>query len=247
MKEEQKLELYQDSIDKLLHKKELSENEQAVVKNDIDFKNYQAEFSTMSEGIKRAALHKKLDEIKALENKFGSASANSKQSSSKRKWLLALGLLFLLGLAYLFLQLNKGGSYDKDLLLASNVPSYPVTDATRGSDNSNENQAYVHYKKGEHSLGVKEFEKLIAHDNNPKHRFYAAISLIETKKYKEAQNMLQHASLKDYKELPINFYLALAKIGTDDPKEAIELLSKPTLPSPILDDKRLKLIRILSR
>lgn len=245
--EEQKLEVYQDIIDKLLHNHTLSDTEKSIVKNDSEFLSYQKEFSILSKGIRKSAMHKKLNEIKELENDLSSASANVDKPSNKRKWLLAASLLFILGAAYLVLQLNKGGSYDKDFLIADNILNFPLPNGTRSVDVKEINIAYVHYQKGDHDTAIKEFEKLILKDNDPKLKFYLAISLLQKQKYKAAQNLLLDKSLKDNRELPINYYLALTKIGTDEPKEAIELLSNPTLSSPIFDKYRKKMIHMLSR
>ena len=239
------MEQYQDIIDKLLNHRSLSESESKIMKNDLEFKAYQKEFQLVTLGIKKSALHKKLEEIKALEAK--SNSQDSTKPKSRRRWLLVLGLILLGGLLYLFVQLNKGGSYDKDLLIADNVVNYPDIETSRSNDVSSNNKAYELYKKGKHPEAIKEFEKLLKLDQNPKHKFYLGVSLMQEGRYKAAQNIFEHESLNGYKKVPLNYYLALCNIANDEPDKAVELLSNPTLPSPILDNKRSKIIRMLTR
>jgi len=167
------------------------------------------------------------------------ASANIKNRPSRRKWLLGVGLLLLVGIAFLIMQMNKGGSYDKDFLIADNVIHHPAKE--------NSNEAYKLYEKAEFGRAVSAFEKLIETDKNPSHKFYLAVCHLQNSKYKAAQKLLQQDPVKNIKDLPINYYLALSKVGTNDPDEAIELLNNPTLPSPKLDSKRKKIIRMLSR
>ncbi len=247
MKEEQKLELYQNIIDKLLNNESLSELEMQIVKNDTDFQTYKDEFNLLNEGIRRSALQTKLAEVKALENKFIPASANVNKPSNRRKWFAAFGIIFLVALAYLYTQINKGGSYDKDFLLADNLVPFTDIDGTRSTDKESKVDAYGFYNKRDYKNAIIEFEKLLKIDQNPKHKFYMAVSLLFVNKFEEAQDILEDKELQNYKKVPVNYYLALSKIGTDDPKEAIQLLSNPTIPYPILDKKRKKMIRILSR
>lgn len=247
MKDEQKLEQYQNIIDKLINNNNLSVSETQIVKNDSGFQAYKNEFDLLNEGIRRSVLHNKLAEVKSLENNFNPASANVAKPNNRRKWFAAIGIILLLGLAYLFMQINKGGSYDKDLLLADSLSAYPNIDGVRSIDTESNLGAYSLYNKGEHKNALIEFEKLLKIDQNPKHKFYMAVSLLHVNKYQEAQDLLEGKALQGYKEVPVNYYLALSKIATDDPKEAIELLSNPTLSSPLLDKRRKKLIRILSR
>lgn len=185
--------------------------------------------------------------VEELENNLSSASANGNSPKKKRQWIWLAMVFLILGLAFLFMQLNKGGSYDKDFLIADNTLIYPSSDDPENEVAGLGTKAYLHYNKGNFRAAIKEFKILIAKDNDPKHKFYLAICFLETQKYKAAQKLLLDKKLKDNKMLPINFYLALSKIGTDDPKEAIELLSNPTLPTPILNKYREKLIRMLSR
>ena len=253
MKEEQNLELYQDIIDKILNNIGLTDVETKIVESDPDFLSYQKEFGLISQAVKKSALHEKLDFIKQLENNHLDASANETTSAKKVKpikkriWLIAAAFLFLLGAAYLVIQLNKGGNYDKDLIYEEYMADYPDIDGTRSDRNKVLSKAYKLYNDQQYRPAIFEFENLISNDENPKHKFYLAICLLRVKKFNEAQVLLEHDSLKNFNKVPVNFYLALSKIGTGDREEAIDLLKNPSHDSSILDPKRKKLLRILQR
>ena len=82
-------------------------------------------------------------------NKPDIASANENKYFGRAKWLLGLILLFLISAAFLLIQLNKGGSYDKDFLIADNAVHFVESDNSKQSKNEVKSKAYDLYFNGE--------------------------------------------------------------------------------------------------
>ena len=255
-----KLEQYQEIIDKLNNSRELSIEEKNIVESDTSFQEYQKEFGLIKMAISHNVLEQKLSELNKLEEKYKGDVASKvpqKRRLGRRSYLLFASSFILLLVAYYLYSSNLGDdSYDGDLLAADYVMDFPDPNNTRSTDSNIDNQLskdpYKLYSDANadgtsyHKASMA-FENLIQSDDNPKHKFYLGISLLRESKWKEAEEIFGDNQLKELKNFPINYYLAVAKIGLEKTEEALELLNTPTTGNAIYNQEAQKIIKKLER
>ena len=226
MTEDQKLEQYQDIIDKLHEGLELTEIENSIVKSDDDFKKYQNNHLQIEQAITHNAMEKKLSELNELEKKYKS-EPKRKRGLSRRSYLLLAASSILLLLAYFFV--NSGDdAYDGDFLAHDSVMDFTDPETTRSSINSDTKNPYAQYSSGKYRMAISTYKELIATDDNPKHKFFYGVCLLREGKWKEAETVFENEELKALRNYPLNYNLAVAKIGLEKTDEALDLLSNPS-------------------
>jgi len=251
-----KLEQYQEIIDKLHSGFELDDQEKNIVETDAAFQKYQKEFSLIEKAISHNALENKLSDISKLEEKYKDEGPK-KRSLGKRSFLLLAAASILLLLAFFLYTSNLGDdNYDGDLLAADYVMDFTDPDNTRSANANNDSpksdDPYKLYSdanadRASYHKAIKAFENLIQKDNNPKHKFYLGICYLRLSKWKTAEKIFEDNQLKELKKYPINYYLAISKIGLEKTDEAIELLNTPKTGNAIYNQEAEKIIEKLDR
>lgn len=255
-----KLEQYQEIIDKLYSSQKLTNEEKTIVESDTAFQEYQKEFGLIEKAISHNVLEQKLSEMNKLEEKYkGEVGSKIPQKPrlSRRSYLLLASSFILLLVAYYLYSSNLGDdSYDGDLLAADYVMDFPDPDNTRSTNNNIDNQLskdpYKLYSDANddgtsYGKASMAFKNLIQSDDNPKHKFYLGISLLRESKWKEAEEIFGDNQLKELNNYPINYYLAVAKIGLEKTEEAIELLNTPTTGNTFYNKEAQVIIKKLER
>ena len=181
----------------------------------------------------------------------------AKKKNLVKRIFLPLMLLVVILIAFFFFTSNLGdNSYDGDLLAADYVMDFPDPEGTRsGNDKTDKPKSDDPYKlyvaanaeKGSFQNAIKAFDQLIQTDDNPKHKFYQGISYLRISKWKEAELIFENNQLKELKNYPLNYYLAVAKIGLEKTDEAIKLLSNPTTGNALYNNEAEKIIKKLER
>lgn len=240
------LEKYQNIIDKIIGNIELSNDEKSIVENDDNFKSYQQDFALIQNAIKHTSLENKLSSLNKMEEKYKEekTSAHSKEKPTRRlgrrSYLLLAAASILLLLAYFMFNDSKSGSYDGDLLASNSNISFQSGYETRSNSNdySNVDSSYINYIKNDFFKAAKDLEKRIEIDDDPKHKFYLALCHLERQKWKSAEKLLENKSMDQLKDFPVNFYLAISKVGQRKTVEAIELLEKSNSSGFIMHNQR---------
>ena len=226
MTEDQKLKQYQEIIDKLNEGLELSEIENSIVKSDGGFKKYQKDHLQIEQAITHNAMEKKLTDLNELEKKYAD-EPKVKRGLSRRSYLLLAASSILLLLAYFFI--NSGdNTYDGDLLAMDYVMDFTDPDTTRGTNSSDTKDPYELYSSGKYKMALNGFKELIASDDNPKNKFYYGVCLLRLNKWKEAEQVFENEQLKELRNYPLNYNLAVAKVGLEKTDEALKLLNNPS-------------------
>lgn len=246
---EEKLIRYQEIVDKLFQNSPLNEEENLIVKNDIDFKNYQKENSIIHHAITHSALNEKLNELNKLEEKYQNSDMKNPKKTRRLFFALTAASVLLFLSYFLFFYGEGGKSYDGDLLASDFVINYPTGFESRSSSNNNNiDSSYVNYVKGEAlHKAIKDLEKRVEIDDDPKHKFFLAISYQRVEKWKDAEKLLEREDVRSLKDIPSNYFLAVSKTGLRKTKEAIELLEAPKTGKESINMQGEKLLKILKR
>lgn len=256
MTNDTKLEQYQDIIDKLHSGIELNVQEKSIVETDTDFQEYQKELGLIEKAISHSVLEEKLSVMNKLEEKYSDEQPKKKTLGRRSYLLLAAAFILLLLAFFLF---NQGDdSYDGDLLAEDFVMDFPDPDNTRsggnGSDIKTTDDPYKLYQAENSSLDsrsyykpTKAFQELIKTDDNPKHKFYLGICYLRDSKWKEAEAIFENEQLKELKNYPINYFLAVSKVGLEKTDEAIELFDSPISSYAVFNAEGQKNIEKLNR
>lgn len=226
MTEDQKLEQYQEIIDRLQAGQSLSDEENSIVNSDASFKKYQSDHRQIEKAVSHNAMKNKLAQLNKLEEKYKDESPK-KRGLSRRSYLLLAASCILLLLGYLMV--NSGDDkYDGDLLAEDMLLAFTDPDATRGTDTTTSNDPYQLYSKSKYGLATTAFEELIESDDNPKHKFFYGVCLLQKRKWKDAEKVFENKQLQELRNYPLNYNLAVAKVGLEKTEEAIELLKSPS-------------------
>ncbi len=163
---------------------------------------------------------------------------------SKFAMAASVALLVTIGwLAYNYSGTNFGKLYD------SNFQQYPNTvyTITRGDTiESLERKAFSAYETGDYDTAIDYFEKIPVNERKEYHDFYSALSHMNLKRDKEAQQLFKKviASKSEF-AAEATWYLALVSIRKEDKNQAIQYLNELTSKFDYNKSKALELLQEL--
>lgn len=256
MTNDQKIEFYQEIVDKLIGREQLTAAEQNIVDTDDGFKEYQKEFNLITKAISYSAMEKKLVEVKNMETKYQDDKSTrseipnkelpKKKSMVRRLVPLAVAASVLL-LASYFLFSGTGYSIDGQLLAEDHSTHFGLLSETRSTSKIEKGNPYYNYTERKHSLAVQDLKTLIATDDDPKHKFYLAVSYQRIGKWKESEKLLEDTGVQQLKDYPLNYFLAISKLGLSKIDEALELLQNPRSGNTIFNEEAEKIVAKINR
>ncbi len=243
---ENKLQMYQDIIDKLLLQNSLTKNELGIVDNDQDFQIYLKEFNLIEKGIAYSVMKSKYQFLIDHENNKYAKDLNKESGILRKSLIFAIAASILLLLGYITFNGSSSKTYNGQLLASKTMVPYAMPNVSRSNDDITKNDPYYNYSKRNYPEAINDFQKLIESDNNPKYKFYLAVSYLYVKNWEKAESILSNQELAEI-GYPVNFYLAIAKVGLKKTNEAVELLQKPLTDDILYNEEGQKLLKELKK